>query len=166
MSKTFLCAGGTTGCSHEFRPRPYCDRTPREATSSAKSSQPAALQTNPLRREQAPPRQAARPVGGKGQPVKKVKVRTEETFLGATKTWAGWTTALPSSMCFILLDSLQEKIIFLHFNEYDTTTVLEDGCVWCKNLATFQVNFHSLFRSSRGFMHLRIQREPCGASYR
>ena len=117
------------GCSLGFRPRRYCDRTPKEATSSVKSSQQAALQTTPLRQEQAPQRQVARPVGGKVEAVGKVKVRTEETFLGATKTWAGWTTALPSSMCSVRLDSLQEKKIFLHFNEYDTTNVLEDGCV-------------------------------------
>ena len=93
MSKTFLCTGGTTVCSHGFRPRPYCDRTPREATSSAKSSLPATPPT-PLRQEPAL-RQAGRPVGGKMQAV--------GTFLEATKTWAGWTTALPSSMCSLFL---------------------------------------------------------------
>ena len=93
----FHLPGGTTACSPGYRRRQYCDRTRREATSSDKSSQPAARQTTPWRQEPAL-RQAARPVGGKVQPVKKVKVRTEETFLGATKTWAGWTTALPSSM--------------------------------------------------------------------
>ena len=85
-------SGGTTGCSPECRLRRYCDRTLREATSSDKSSQPAAHQTTPPRQEPAP-RQAARPVGGKMQPVGKV-----ETFLEAAKTWAGWTTAWLSSM--------------------------------------------------------------------
>ena len=89
----FLLAGGTTGCSPECRPRRCCDRTPREATSSAKSSLPA---TPPTPRRQEPAlRQAGRPVGGKMQAV--------GTFLEATKTWAGWTTALPSSMCSLFL---------------------------------------------------------------
>ena len=84
------------GCSPECRPRQCCDRTRREATSSAKSSQPATPPT-PLRQEPAL-RQAGRPVGGKMQAV-----GTVGTFLEATKTWAGWTTALPSSMCSLFL---------------------------------------------------------------
>ena len=113
MSKTFLCTGGTTGCSLGFRPRPYCDRTPREATSSAKSSLPA---TPPTPRRQEPAlRQAGRRVGGKMQAVGKVG-----TFLEATKTWAGWTTALPSSMCSLFLFPVHERLqmcwILLHFN--------------------------------------------------
>ena len=91
-SSHLMLSGGTTGCSPGCRRRRYCGRTQREATSSDKSSLPAAHQTNPLRQEPAP-RQAARPVGGKMQPVGKV-----ETFLEAAKTWAGWTTAWLSSM--------------------------------------------------------------------
>ena len=102
-----MLSGGTTGCSPECRRRRYCGRTQREATSSDKSSQPAAHQTTPQRQEPAP-RQAARPAGGKMQPVGKV-----ETFLEAAKTWAGWTTAWLSSMSsffFTFLLHLRECI--------------------------------------------------------
>ena len=91
-SSHLMLSGGTTGCSPECRLRRYCARTQREATSSDKSSLPAAHQTTPQRQEPAR-RQAARPAGGKMQPVGKV-----ETFLEAAKTWAGWTTAWLSSM--------------------------------------------------------------------